>query len=297
MKKILLLDDEKHIREDLGNELRESGYAVYTAEKVDDARKIILGENLDYAIIDLKLDYTSEIGGIKVVNFAKRNQPRLKAIILSGYPFEQVKNQLNEALKEEVESKRIIKEIEKNYIYKGDEENYIGVVLGKLEVLERKEEMKFCFVIMPFSTTSSCTEDEWDEIFNNVIKPAVEKTGFNYKCERANSHFESIIEHILDSLNRSELVIADITDKNPNVLYELGVRHTLGGPAILISQKKDDIPFDLRPYPYKIYGWKTAKEKKKFKEEIKEAIAYLENNPHKVVSPVRKYLNPIGVES
>jgi hypothetical protein len=53
----------------------------------------------------------------------------------------------------------------------------------------------------------------------------------------------------------------------------------------------------LRHYPYKIYGWKTDKEKKKFKKEIKEAIDFLEQNPHRAVSPVRKYLNPIAAKS
>jgi ActR/RegA family two-component response regulator len=326
MKKVLLLDDEKHIREDLGNGLRESGYGVYTASTVEEARKIILSEKLDYAIIDLKLDFTSEVSGIKVVNFAKRNQPKLKTIILSAYPFNDVKDQLKKELTKEIESEKIFKEIEKDYISKSDEKNYIKAVLDKLELeseitlkeiekdyiskggeknyidavieklegVEQKIEKKKCFVIMPFSSTTTCTEDEWSEIFENVIKPAVERSSFNYKCEKSNSQFESIIEHILDKLNRSELVIADLTDRNPNVLYELGVRHTLGGPAIMIAQKKDDIPFDLLPYPYKIYGWKTQRERDKFKTQIKEAFEELEKNPHKAVSPVRKYLNPIG---
>ncbi|NIM17854.1 MAG: response regulator [Candidatus Aminicenantes bacterium] len=297
MKKVLLLDDEKHIREDLGNELRESGYAVHTAEKVEEARKIILSEEIDYAFIDLKLDYSSEYSGIKVVNFAKRNQPKLKAIILSAYPFEQVKAQLRKELEEEIGYEKILKEIEEDYIYKGGEQNYIDAVLDKLKELKQVQEIKNCFVIMPFSSTNSCTEDEWSEIFENVIKPAVEKSGFNYKCERANLPFGSIIEDILDNLNRSELVIADLTDRNPNVLYELGVRHTIGSPAIMTAQSKADIPFDLLSYSFIIYGWKTKKEKDKFKKQIKEVIAYLEENPHKAVSPVRKYLNPIGEES
>jgi hypothetical protein len=149
---------------------------------------------------------------------------------------------------------------------------------------------------MPFSSTDSCTKDQWDDIFNNTIKPAVQRSGFNYKCERANSQFETIIEYILDNLKCSELAIADITDRNPNVLYELGVRHTLGGPVIMIAQKEEDIPFDLRHYPYKIYGWKTDNERRKFKKEIKEAINFLEQNPHRAVSHVRRYLNPIAAE-
>ena len=297
MKKILLVDDEVHIRENLGKHLRKKNYAVYTASTAEEARKIILSEELNYAVIDLSLDFTSEYGGINVVNFAKRNQPKLKTIILSGYRFEDVKGQLKEELKEEIEAKTVLQEIEQDYISKGGKENYITAVLEKLRILEKKMEKKKCFVIMPFSSTDSCKENEWDDIFRNVIKPAVEKSGFKYQCERANLHFGSIIEDILDNLNRSDLVIADITDRNPNVLYELGVRHTLGGPVIVIAQNKKDIPFDLMPYIVKFYGWKTEPEKKKFKKEIKEAIDCLEQNPHRAVSPVRKYLNPIAAES
>lgn len=226
-----------------------------------------------------------------------------QGIIWNIYSFDQWGVELGKTL-----AKKIIPELDKNYtaLLKHDSstnalisffKNYIREVFKKLEKLDQQKEQKNCFVIMPLSSTNSCTEDQWDDIFNNTIKPAVEKSGFNYKCERSNSQFETIIEHILDKLNRSELVIADITDRNPNVLYELGVRHTLGSPAIMIAQKEEDIPFDLLHYPYKIYGWKTDKEKKKFKKEIKEAIDFLEKNPHRAASPVRKYLNPIAVES
>jgi CheY-like chemotaxis protein len=296
LKKVLVVDDEKVIRDALEIFLRKEEYGVYPASTAEEARKFILSEKLDYVIINLKLDYTSEFGGIKVVNFAKRNQPKLKAIILSGYPFEKVKAQIKKELEEEIDPGKILKEIEEDYIYKGGEQNYIDAVLDKLTQLEQVKGVKNCFVIMPFSSTGSCTKDEWTEIFENLIKPAVEKSGFNYKCERANLNYGSIIEDILDKLNRSELVIADITDSNPNVLYELGVRHTIGGPTIVIAQSKVDIPMDLLPYSFIIYGWKTQKERYIFTKRIKEVIAYLEENPHKAVSPIQRYLDPFGEE-
>lgn len=297
MSKVLVVDDEEQIRKDLEKYLRRMNNAVYTAKTVEEARKIVLCKELDYEIIDLKLDFTSEFGGIKVVNFAKKNQPKIKTLILSAYPFADVKELLRKELKElneENEPEKILKEFEDNYIYKGGKKNYILAILDKLEELGKR---KNCFVIMPFSSTTTCTKDEWDEIFENVIKPAVENSEFNYQCTRLKIHFGSIFEDILDKLKYSELVVADITDRNPNVMYELGVRQTLGGPTILIAQNEADIPSDLLPFIVKIYGWKTKKEKDRFKNEIKEAIEHLEKNPHKAVSPVRKYFNPIGEES
>lgn len=293
--KILLVDDEPHIREDLGKRLKGKKYAVYTASDVEEARKIILTEDFDFAIIDLKLDFTSEYGGIKVFNFTKRNHPKTKAIVLSGYPFEEAKNQIKKELKGEHAPEKILKEIEQDYIYKGGDQNYILAVLNKLEKFEteKEREKKQCFVIMPFSSTKTCSEDEWSEIFGNVIKPAVEESGLNYECCRARLFFGSIIEHILDRLNRSHLVIADLTDRNPNVLYELGVRHTLGGGTLVIAQNQADVPSDLYPNMVITYGWKTAKERNNFRETIREAIEFFENNPRQAASPVRKYLDPL----
>jgi CheY-like chemotaxis protein len=299
MSKVLVVDDNVIICEDLKKHLEKRGYEVRTASTVEKARKHILSEEFDYAIIDLRMEAVSwEFAGVKIINFAKRNQPKLRAIIFSGYKFEEVEILLEKEFEDEIESEKFLKEIKRDYIVKGDKaENSILLVLNKLKEIEQREDEKNCFVIMPFSSTKTCKEDEWTEIFERVITPAVEKSGFNYKCERANIQYGTIIWEILDKLNRSELVIADITDRNPNVLYELGVRHALGGPVIAISQNKDDIPFDLTPYPYKIYGWKTDREKKDFKREIRKAIVELEQNPQQAISPVRKYLDLITADS
>lgn len=295
MSNVLVVDDEKIICEDLKKNLERRNYEVVTASTVEEARKHILCEKFDYAVVDLRLETVSwEFAGVKIINFAKRNQPKIKTIVLSGFAFDDVKNALRKGLEDEIDSEKILEEIKRDYILKGGKENYIKAVLDKLKAFEEKTEKKNCFVIMPFSSSKTCSEDEWTEIFKNVIKPAVEKAGFNYTCSRANIHFGAIIEDILDNLNRSELVIADITDKNPNVLYELGVRHTLGGAAIVIAQNIDEVPFDLKPYIVKTYGWKSQPERNNFKRKIKEAIKYLEENPNKAVSPVRKYLNPLA---
>lgn len=292
MKTILLLDDEKHIRRDLGKRLRRKHYAVHTASSIVEATKIIKSEKLDYVIIDLYLDFSSNCGGFQAFIFAIRHQPWTKAIILSAYPFEHVKHDLKDQLKGEIHLAKVLEEVGRDYIQKGGGENYILAVLEKLTELDKTEEKKMCFVIMPFSSTQSCDEEEWTEIFEKLVKPAVEDSGFNYECKRANLLHGEIIEHIMDNLNRAQLVIADLTDKNPNVLYELGVRHALRDVAILISQDKKDIPFDLQPYIVLKYGWKLKDERDSFKKSIREAIFSIELNPSLATSPVGKYLNP-----
>jgi response regulator RpfG family c-di-GMP phosphodiesterase len=274
---VLLLDDEESIRRDLGGRLRSQGYNVHTANSAEDARKIILSEKIDCAIVDLKIDWHSEFSGAAVVNFLKRNRPKARAVVLSAYALD---DRIRANFEVEIDG----------YVEKGGTENYITSVLSKLNNLSKIAAPKKCFVVMPFSTTATCTEQEWAEIFGKLIKPAVERSGHGYLCERSAAHMGNIIEDVLDSLNRADIVIADMTDRNPNVFYELGVRHALRNSTILIAQNLADIPFDLRPYATHEYRWRLEADRKLFLKRIREIIDLIETEPDKAVSPVRRYL-------
>jgi uncharacterized protein DUF4062 len=117
-----------------------------------------------------------------------------------------------------------------------------------------KPDKKLCFVIMPIGKQGTKEYDRFKAIFDAVIKPAVEindqgkLTGL--RCERADQEIRtgSIPRDIVEKLASAEIVIADLTTKNPNVFYELGVRHSLKQKTIMIAQSEDDIPFDVREY-------------------------------------------------
>jgi ActR/RegA family two-component response regulator len=140
MSTILIVDDEEHIRADLEKHLRKRDYKVYTAPTDAGAKKCISSEALDYAIIDLKLDI-ADFRGIEVFNYVRKAMPDIKPIILSSYPFEDVKEQLKKELKDEDDPDSILKKIEEDYIYKGSAQNYILAVLDKLKELEQKKKM------------------------------------------------------------------------------------------------------------------------------------------------------------
>lgn len=154
---------------------------------------------------------------------------------------------------------------------------------------------KKCFVIMPFSKTQSCTEQKWTEIFEYIIKPAVEESGLGYDCERSVAERENIIKGILEALNSANVVIADLTDNNPNVFYELGVRHTLANRTILIAQGEKHIPFDLGQYPVAFYSESPAKIVE-FKSEIKKKLEDIEKNPERSDNPVADFLRKRNIE-
>lgn len=147
-----------------------------------------------------------------------------------------------------------------------------------------------CFVIMPFSNTVSCTEDEWNQIFEKVFKPAIENSGLEYECRRSVATRGNIVASILQELSDAYVVLADLTDRNANVFYELGVRHTLKDRTILLAQKKEDIPFDLLAYAYHVYDWKTDKGRAELAEKLTQLLAEIDSNPERPDNPVSDFL-------
>ncbi len=147
-----------------------------------------------------------------------------------------------------------------------------------------------CFVIMPFSTTDSCSEEDWTLLFEALFKPAVEGGGLDYECYRSVATRGNIVGLILQELNDSYVVLADLTDQNANVFYELGVRHSIKDRTILVAQKEDDIPFDLRAYAYHIYDWHTEEGKETFTNKISELLSEIDTNPERPDNPVSDFL-------
>lgn len=106
-------------------------------------------------------------------------------------------------------------------------------------VAEFRVVAELCLVLCPF-------REPFDTIYSDHIRPAVEKASM--RCKRADEIYGTrpIIDDVWELINQSRFVIADVTAKNPNVLYELGIAHTVGKPAIILAQNIDDVPFDLR---------------------------------------------------
>ncbi|MBL8161999.1 MAG: hypothetical protein JNJ61_08440 [Anaerolineae bacterium] len=103
---------------------------------------------------------------------------------------------------------------------------------------------KVCFVIAPIGEDGSQERYHSNAVFNKIIEPAVKSCG--YKALRAD-HVEKpgIITHdIIKMLYESPLVVANLTNQNANVFYELALRHALEKPVILILPKGQRLPFD-----------------------------------------------------
>lgn len=107
-------------------------------------------------------------------------------------------------------------------------------------------ERDLCFVLMEFNAP-------YTEIYDSLIRPTVEGEGF--RCLKSDDIFAttSVIEDIWANINKASLIIAEISSNNPNVMYELGVCHTVGKNVMMLTQDPDAIPFNfrhMRAYPY-----------------------------------------------
>ena len=120
------------------------------------------------------------------------------------------------------------------------------------EYLESVRETKpsgNCFVLMPFAR-------DFDGVYY-AITSACERPEVLLACSRADDFYGAghIMEDILEGIVNSEFIVADVTGKNPNVFYELGISHSFKPAAkvIILTQNIDDVPFDLRQFRCIVY--------------------------------------------
>lgn len=104
---------------------------------------------------------------------------------------------------------------------------------------------KTCFVIAPIGDAESETRKRSDQILKHIVSPAAKECG--YEAMRADHISEpglitsQVIQHIVED----PLVLADLTDRNPNVFYELAIRHAIKKPLVQIIKRGEAIPFDV----------------------------------------------------
>ncbi|MDY9925634.1 hypothetical protein [Methanosarcina sp.] len=105
----------------------------------------------------------------------------------------------------------------------------------------------FVFVLMPFA-------EDFDDIYKLGIKEAAKEVGAYAERVDEQIFTEGILERIFNQINKADVIVADMTGRNPNVFYEVGYAHALGKIVLLLTQKVDDIPFDLKHKQHIIYG-------------------------------------------
>lgn len=164
--------------------------------------------------------------------------------------------------------------------------------------------MKTCFIVMPFTkahnTEGALNKTDLDNIYKDYIKKAVDEYFVEDKkyfdlVSRYDNPIGSIIKGIVKDLKESDLVIADLTGSNPNVMYELGVRHSLKRGTIMLTQNLNELPSDFNGIMTVTYKYKDSlshynENYDEFKRSLHKAISQLLNSDV-LDSPVLEYIN------
>ena len=106
-------------------------------------------------------------------------------------------------------------------------------------VYRPKIDQQLCFVLMPFGVP-------FDSYYQKIIKPAASVGGLDAVRSDEIYSTKPIIQDIWSRIWQARVIVADVTTKNPNVNYELGLCHALGIPTIIITKNILDVPFDYR---------------------------------------------------
>lgn len=117
-----------------------------------------------------------------------------------------------------------------------------------------KGENKKCFVIMPIADCDGYEKGHFAHVYDDIIKPAIDKTEFT--AIRADEVKETNFIHldILKKLIDAPIAVCDLSTRNPNVLFELGIRQAFDKPVVLIQEKGTPKIFDIAPLRYLEYS-------------------------------------------
>lgn len=135
-----------------------------------------------------------------------------------------------------------------------------------------------CFILMPFG--------EWFDFYHDEIYvPAITASGLIPK--RADDLYRpsAIVNDIWSLTHQARIVLADLSGKNPNVFYELGMAHAIAKPAILVTDSMADVPFDLRALRVIVYEKNAPNWGAVLREKIQISIREILDSPLESVLP------------
>ncbi|GAB6163490.1 hypothetical protein JCM12298_26500 [Desulfothermus naphthae] len=148
------------------------------------------------------------------------------------------------------------------------------------------EKKKQCFVIAPIGEPDSDTRKRSDQVLRHIIRPAVEQCGYYAvradEIDKPGVITSQVIQHVVND----PLVIADLTETNPNVFYELAIRHAIKKPLVQIIKKGERIPFDVAGLRTVIFDHRDLDSVESAKNEIIEQIKSLEKNDEEIETPI-----------
>jgi hypothetical protein len=149
-----------------------------------------------------------------------------------------------------------------------------------------REFLDTCFVMMPFG--------EWqDRYYRDIYVHAIKDAGLEPVRGDELYHTGSVVEQIWEQIEKAKLLVADLTGRNPNVFYELGLAHAAAKPVVFTAANIDDVPFDLRHLRVIVYDIREPNWGAKLKQNMTDYLRNAAREPSKSIpSPFRRNNDP-----
>ncbi|WP_302447492.1 hypothetical protein [Paraprevotella clara] len=163
--------------------------------------------------------------------------------------------------------------------------------MGKSEFQKSNNQQK-CFIITPVGNPDSEIRKKADGVINAIIKPVLYELGYEaippHEMSKSGSITQQVIEHIIND----DLVIANLTGLNPNVMYELAIRHCVKKPIVCIIERNTQLPFDVATERFIIYD-DNFSNVISLKDNIKKMIMSIKDN--EIDNPIYRSIKEIDI--
>lgn len=122
------------------------------------------------------------------------------------------------------------------------------------------------------------------EYYEKVYKPAIEKAGLTpMRADADRFGTGKIMDQVGQGIAHAKVLVAELTSRNPNVFYELGLAHALKKPVVLVSSNEADVPFDLQHIRVIYYDMSDPFWGNKLLEKVAENILSALRNPAEAI--------------
>lgn len=137
----------------------------------------------------------------------------------------------------------------------------------------KEDEPQRCGLVMPISTFDGCTEQHWADV-KEILVDAIDGAGFNTTLVSEADDVGIIQRRIIQNLYDNPIIVCDVSGKNPNVMFELGIRLAFDKPTIIVKDDKTSYSFDTAPiehleYPRDLRFTKIVEFKNSLSEKVK----------------------------
>lgn len=295
LERILVIDDNEQWRNFFRRILEAEGYTVALAADYEGALEELKRCFYPVAVVDIRLLGERDSEGLRLIQEMDRLWPvdAIHKIIVSGWPLSSDETQ---QIAQATESRSV------SFLSKGGEDGagfdrlrFLSTVWLAFARLRRSMRCFFSgedcpkkiepqidqvFVAMPYSLKSSGITINMDEMYDLGIKPALRDVGYNAVRADETPFLGALICNVCRGIQESVMCIADITDWNPNVLFELGLMYGWGKTSIILKHAKSEVPTDLGFALYVEYdGLRSLKSK------LKRLIRGLQKRPRPLTRP------------